>query len=416
MTKEDSIYNSFNILKNVLNDGAYLNIELNHTKDKGAIKYSKGVMEHYFELTYIVDFWADKKIKKNVYPLFLIGAYMIKYLDYSASQVCNYIKPVLEKLGKKAIYNFCVFIFQKIETENTPLPKENSYQYLEIKYNYPSWIIGLIKKDYENEYLDIISTKKYEYKHIRISNKEDKKQILNNISVIRETSTGAYVINDDKVKELINSGKATYMSFTSSLLCTLVNINNAKNLLDTCASPGGKSIYFAEKGILVTSCDIHQNRVELIKSYANRMKVNLDIQLCDATKNNNEFNEKFDIVLCDVPCSGLGVINEKLDIILNRKFEDLLELSKLQLEILNNCCKYVKAGGYLYYSTCTITKMENENNIREFLSNHPNFIKEKIGTKTISDILEKENDGSIQFLPNNDGMEGFYICQMKRIK
>ena len=412
--KVDSICESIKILKNVLLNNAFINIELNHTKDKTAIKIVKTVMENYFNIQFILEYLQSKKIKNNQLPIMYVGICLIKFLNYTSSQVCNYYVEILKKFGKSAIYDYCVFIFNKVENGEIVYPKEKSSKYQEIKYNYPSWIIGLIKKDYPSEFEKILTSKSSKYKHVRISLKENKNEILKLLDVKKVTETGAFINVNEAAKRLVIEGKITYMSLGSTYLCDLINVKENQLIFDTCAAPGGKSVFFAEKGLIVTSSDIYDSRLELIKSYANRMGVKLNIIKSDATIFNKEFEKKFDIVFCDVPCSGLGVMNEKYDIMLNRTYDDILSLSDVQFKILENTCKYVKDNGLLVYSTCTLTKIENDKNVSKFLENHTEFTKEKITINYNSLSKFIDNDGSIQFLPDNDGMEGFYICQMRK--
>ncbi|MGN1042809.1 MAG: SAM-dependent methyltransferase, partial [Christensenellales bacterium] len=178
-------------------------------------------------------------------------------------------------------------------------------------------------------------------------------------------------------------------------------------VLDVCAAPGGKSVYMAIKGLDVTSCDLYPHRVELINAYAKRMRVNLDARIADATELCPEYIDSFDAVLADVPCSGLGVLNRRKDVVINRTYDDIKALSVLQRKILDNVSRYVVKGGVLVYSTCTVFRMENDDVIEDFLSKHKDFSLSRID-------LPYDNEGSIQFLPDGKGMEGFFICHLVR--
>ena len=147
--------------------------------------------------------------------------------------------------------------------------------------------------------------------------------------------------------------------------------------------------------------------VELIKKYAKRMGVTLNAIVADATIKKKTFVNAFDVVLADVPCSGLGVLAKRRDIIFNREEKDIEELVKLQEKILENASSYVKKDGVLVYSTCTVLKKENQDVIARFLQKHSEFKKEKIE-------LGFENDGEIQFLPDGKGLDGFYIVRLRK--
>ena len=178
----------------------------------------------------------------------------------------------------------------------------------------------------------------------------------------------------------------------------MAEVAAGENVMDMGSAPGGKSIYLGELAdIKVTCCDIHEQRVELIKAYAGRMGAdNLEYKVCDCAV--EPFKPVYDVVLCDVPCSGLGVAASKPDIYLRRKREDITALSQKQSAILNNAAGAVKNGGKIVYSTCTTLKEENFDVVSEFLRTHINF------------DLEFSN----QFLPDGKGEEGFYAAVLRR--
>ena len=185
--------------------------------------------------------------------------------------------------------------------------------------------------------------------------------------------------------------------------------------LDLCAAPGGKSLYLADLGAEVTSCDISEQKVSLIRENATRCGFdNITLTINDASVYNKSFDGAFDIVLCDLPCSGLGIIGKKPDIKYNISKEKVKELAELQRSILEKAVKYVKPGGFLIFSTCTVTKEENTANVK--------YITDELGLKGIDissmlpegiDPTEKENC-YIQILPGEYGSDGFFISVFSR--
>ena len=153
--------------------------------------------------------------------------------------------------------------------------------------------------------------------------------------------------------------------------------------------------------------------MELIKSYKERMNRN---NVFESVKDAKEYDEKlkkyFDAVLCDAPCSGLGVVNDNPDIKLNRTEEDVYSLIREQREILNTVKNYVKVGGYLYYSTCSVLKIENDKTVEAFLENNKNFEVEEIESK----LNGEKTEYGIQFLPDISGGLGFFVAKLKRKK
>jgi 16S rRNA (cytosine967-C5)-methyltransferase len=187
-----------------------------------------------------------------------------------------------------------------------------------------------------------------------------------------------------------------------------IGVDKSAKVLDLCSAPGGKAVYLRQlTGASVIACDIHEHRVELIKSYAKNTRTEITALKNDATVFNSEFEEKFDLVIADVPCSGLGVIYSKPDLMLSKKPEDIEALSVLQKKIISTAAKYVKKGGVLCYSTCTVTKKENDGVVKAFLNENDNF---KLET------TEKAKDGLLRLFPHEGGCDGFFVARFRREK
>ena len=197
-----------------------------------------------------------------------------------------------------------------------------------------------------------------------------------------------------------------------SVLCT--ELKPGQQVLDCCAAPGGKS--FAAAMAMngqgsITSCDVHEHKTELIARGAERLGLDLVMaKLHSATDFNPQWEEKMDTVIADVPCSGLGIIRKKPDI----RYKDLktmAELPALQTEILNNVCRYVKPGGLLLYSTCTLVRAENEDVVEKFLQTHPDFTTEPL---PLSAPFPKNESGMLTLVPGEYDTDGFFICRLRR--
>lgn len=169
-----------------------------------------------------------------------------------------------------------------------------------------------------------------------------------------------------------DAGDYTFQSVGSAAICDV--IEPCGELLDACAAPGGKSVLLSKKCGRVTAFELHAHRAELIRLYRERMGAkNVFERQHDSSVFCPEYEEKFDGVLCDVPCSGFGTVSENPDIKLFRKETDMVSLKETQGKILSACSRYVKAGGTLYYSTCSVFGEENDEIVREFLNANPNF-------------------------------------------
>ena len=197
-----------------------------------------------------------------------------------------------------------------------------------------------------------------------------------------------------------------------SVLCAKVP-ENAK-VLDCCAAPGGKSFAaaIAMQGTgSITSCDVHEHKVGLIHNGAERLGLtNITARQQDATVFVPEWEEKMDVVITDVPCSGLGIIRKKPDI----RYKDLAEMAQLpplQLQILTNQARYVKPGGTLLYSTCTILRRENEDVVQAFLETHADFYTEPLD---LPEEFPENTSGMLTLIPGQHDTDGFFICRLRR--
>jgi 16S rRNA (cytosine967-C5)-methyltransferase len=195
----------------------------------------------------------------------------------------------------------------------------------------------------------------------------------------------------------------------SIAICDVVS--PCESLLDCCAAPGGKSVLLAKKCGQVTSFELHEHRVELIRQYKERMGVeNVNEMQKDSSVFDKAYEEKFDAVLCDAPCSGYGTVSENPDVKLFRKKEDFAALEKAQRGILATVSKYVKKGGALYYSTCSLFERENDKTVAEFLQANPDYEVEKID----SPLAHEKKKYGLQFLPDTAYGAGFYVCKLIR--
>ena len=190
-------------------------------------------------------------------------------------------------------------------------------------------------------------------------------------------------------------------------MSSFLNPRKDSKVLDLCAAPGGKTTHLSElmdnTGEIV-ACDKSKGKINLIKENAQRLGCkNISPMINDARVLNDEFVNKFDYVLVDAPCSGTGLYRKKPDIKWNKGIDDLKDLGKIQLEILNNAKEYVKNQGLLLYSTCSLSKIDNEDVIENFLSENKNFKIKKLRDKEV-----------LKLFPSVDGSDGFSICLLEK--
>ena len=214
-------------------------------------------------------------------------------------------------------------------------------------------------------------------------------------------------------------GEFSIQGESSMLSAVAVNAKPGMTVIDVCAAPGGKSALMCEmmKGTgRVHAWDVHQHRVELIKAMGKRLKLdNLRAAVRDASVTKEEFHLSADAVLIDAPCSGVGVMTDKPDLKYRVTDESIESLIETQKKILKASSLYVKRGGVLVYSTCSILPEENEKQVEAFLFDHPEFKLDTDASWVPDALKDRFMGGMLSLLPNRDGVEGFFIARMRRV-
>ena len=213
------------------------------------------------------------------------------------------------------------------------------------------------------------------------------------------------------------AGRFSIQNESSMMSCLAAAPKRGMAVLDCCAAPGGKSCLMAEMmgGTgRVQSWDVHEHRVALIEAQVRRLKLeNVRPLVRDATRLREDLIESMDVVLLDAPCSGTGDMADKPDVKYRPTPESLTSLTETQRQLLDTVSSYVKRGGVLVYSTCSVLKEENEYQIRAFLERHPEFKLEPL-PETIPERFRQYQDVGLQLMPKRDGVGGFYIARLKR--
>lgn len=395
------------------------NEELSKQDKSFLTRLVEGCTERQIELDYIIDTFSNTKVKKMKPPIrniLRMGVYQLKYMDkVPDSAACNEAVKLTVKRKFHNLRGFVNGVLRNIARKGTNLDyavliKDKTKQ-LHIVYSMPEWIVDYYLETFGLDITEKILSSYYEDKPLTISinqlaieekeylAKLDKEQIewekVKNID-------GCYRIAElSSVRELpgYEDGEFWVQDASSQISVQKAGIKPGDTILDICAAPGGKSLYAAmltgEKG-KVSSRDLTDKKVDKIRENQIRMKFSqIEPKVFDGTQTDTEWIEKADVVISDVPCSGLGVIGKKPDIKYHITREAIDSLVKLQREIVTNAAKYVKPGGILMYSTCTITKEENQNN-----------------RKWIEENLDLVFGGEErQFLPGVDKEDGFYYAR-----
>ena len=410
-------YDCYQILSKVYSDGSFLKQAILDTpieplNKQKTIKICYGVLDNDIYLDYRLGFCYDKPPKQKIRILLKIGGYAIAFLDKKPFAVIDNIVELTKKLGKSANAGFVNAVLRKFCSTNPTFLKE-PLDYLSVKYSCPKFAVKKMIDFYGKEKTEDMLKFDIEYTFVRFNDGIDGKKYLCDKGYIFDETPFFNVFNVPKMKmdEDFEKGVYTFQSIGSVAICSV--FDGGKSLLDACAAPGGKSVLLSSKFDEITSCEIHKHRAKLIDSYACRMgKTNIKTLCLDSTVFNKSFENYFDAILCDVPCSGYGTIKQNPDVKLKKTDDNIKELNAIQYKIISNVSRYVKIGGAVVYSTCSIFNEENDKIIKRFLS-------EKDGFKVVfpENLLPhvKTNYG-LQFSPEISFGAGFYLSMLKRIK
>ncbi len=418
------------IIYNVDEKKAYSNILLdeflNENRQKLNIKDVNfiseivyGVISKKLTLDVIIKKYSNiklNKISKWTLNILRIGAYQIIFLDkVPKSAAVNECVNLAKKYNYKSA-NFVNAILRKIEKKDyEEIDKiTDIIERLSKKYSMPEWIVKELFKEYEIDILEQI-LKVFNEKPvttIRINNlkttKEEVKEILRksnieHIDVDKSDFLHLKGIKDISNLEIFKDGYITVQDIGAGAIVKMLQPKENEKVLDACSAPGGKTTYIAQmmnnKGQII-AWDLYPNRLNLVAENAKRLGIDIiKTQAKDATIFDSKYVEKFDKILLDVPCLGLGVIKRKPDIKWQKKETDIEEITKIQIKILQNCFYYLKKGGNLVYSTCSILKDENEDIIKL-------FVEECRKNNQEIKILESK-----KIIPNTLN-DGFYMCKI----
>ena len=395
------------ILTKVYRDGKYLKQAISETpieqlNKARTVRICYGVLEKDVYLEHIIGANTKKAPKSPVKIVLKIALYMLEYMSQHDYMVVDSAVELVKKTGKDGASGFVNAFLRSYKIP--PLP-ERAEEKMSLECSAPLWLVKKVRRSYKGECAQILSAPS-EGVCVRFVKGEEK-------YLDRPHSDtpfkGVRIFKNFVRDEGFDCGDYTFQSVGSVAICSA--ISPCEKLLDACAAPGGKSVLLSQKCGNVTACELHSHRVELIKAYSRRMGARVNAVQADSSKFNPEYENSFDGVLCDVPCSGTGVINENPDIKLFRKEEDIASLNGVQLAILENCSRYVKSGGALYYSTCSILPEENDSIVYSFLQSHPEY---KLEIPK-SPLEHRQTKFGLQFLPHISLGAGFFIAKLIKI-
>lgn len=374
-----------------------------------------GVLERDTEISYILDRLVDKQPKRIVRILLKVGVYALLYIDNIPDYaIVNECVETAKALGKGGAAGFVNAVLKKVSTRSYTLPAPSDPDYLSVHFSKPEWFVGRMTAEYgEARTRAVLEEPASDLVHIRVNSRSSSDEAVKKLFDAHAheyypSAVGGFLVRvTPLVRSLFSEGIVTYQSPSSVLAVDALAPGGRCEVLDLCSAPGGKAVYASElaPAATVTACDVHPHRVELIKKYAARMGAdNVRPVLSDATVFEPRFEGRFDFVMADVPCTCFGTFKKHPDVFLQRGEEAVAKLAETQRRIIDNAVRYLKPGGVMVYSTCTLFKEENIGNA-EYAAG--------LGLSLEKMPVPFDNDGTLQLLPRGE-WDGFFIARFRK--
>ena len=435
------------VLTDIQKDDAYSNIALKKAlKANGAMdeknrafvtEIVNGSLRNIIYIDYIINSFSSvktEKMKPWLLAVLRCAVYQMFFMNVPHSAAINEAVKLIKQKGMGRLSGFANAVLRNISRkgEETVLPDKtkNFAEYVSIKYSHPLWLVKMWISYYGEDFTEklcmadtlpplvsitVNTLKTTRDELIEILEKEgmEVKKAEYSPNTLYISKTGNILKS-----KAFNEGLFFVQDESSAVAAGVLNPKKGETILDCCAAPGGKTMAMAllmENCGKIVSRDVYEHKLDLIEETAERLGINIvETQMKDASSKYEEDAEKYDKVLIDAPCSGLGLMRKKADIRLKKDGSDIDGLIKLQRQILASCSDYVKKGGYLLYSTCTLSRKENSGNIKWLCEN---FDFETVDiTKELPKNMKCETaeKGYIELYPNVYGTDGFFIAKLKR--
>lgn len=392
----------------------------------------EGTIERRITIDHVLDLYSATpvlKMKKEVRVLLRMGVYQLLFMegvpDHAA--VSETVR-LIRKTPLKNLSGFVNGVLRSIERNRNdikwPDKDKDEVKYLSVFYSCPEWIVEKLINEYGHEnalsVLELSVSTRPVTARINLS-KADMPEALSMCSGrVSDICDIAIVLDDnDRIADIpaFSSGLICIQDISSMLVCLLAGIKEDDTVLDVCAAPGGKSLHAADIAVKgkVVACDVSERKLSLIEENIKRCGFsNITARPADATVYDETMEERYDVVIADVPCSGLGVMGRKNDIKYNLTREGISSLTDLQRSILVNAARYVRRGGILMFSTCTCSRGENLGNAE--------FIKKECGLTPVDffdavpEMLKCEtaHDGYLQLFGKGGMTDGFFIAKFRK--
>lgn len=391
-----------------------------------------GVIEQRIYLDYVINQSSKVKVKKMkpaIRHIMRLSVYQLLFMDQVPdSAVVNEAVKLVKKRKMHALTGFANGVLRAIirtkDAIKMPDETKDPITFLSVTYSYPLDVVEYLLKtmtmDEVKSFLAVSNEPApmtIRHNPLRGTKEELIQSLKEDDILVKEAKwldEAMYIEGINRVNELkaFKEGLMTIQDESSMLVAHTAYEEGIKKVIDVCSAPGGKATHIATlmsgKG-QVLAYDVSDYKTNLIKENVSRMKLNnVRMLVGDATESNSDLVESADVVIADVPCSGLGIIRKKPDIKWHLNLKKIADLVNIQQAILKNVKSYVKPGGVLVYSTCTITKEENENNVEWFLENNPDYVVEAIEGPYAK-------DGKVSLLPVSASHDGFFITKFRKL-
>lgn len=406
----------------------------------------EGSVEKRIYLDYVIGLFSKTalpKMKPLIRSVLRMTVYQILFMDrVPDSAAINEAVKLVKKRGFIPLSGFVNGVLRTVsrEKENLLLPdkEKEREKYLSVLYSMPEFLMKRFLRDYGEEAEVILSSFTKERKlTIRVNeNRTDRESLLQRLAKEGVIARKGHLPHSIILEELDNlaflqsfeDGDFFVQDESSQLVAELTPVKKGDRVIDLCAAPGGKTMALSMKAGRdgeVRAFDVSDYKLSLIEDNIERLGLeNVTLGLNDASEFNEALREIADVILCDLPCSGLGVMGRKKDIRYHLSEEKIAELSKLQKKMLENALQYIKVGGYLIFSTCTMTKEENEENFAFLKSlnelepvDFSKALPKSLLNLEVGDrYLEEAQKGFLRILPHDFDSDGFFISKFIRKK
>lgn len=402
----------------------------------------EGTLEQQIYLDYVLDQFSSKKMTKQkplIRCLLRMSAYQILCMEQVPdSAACNEAVKLARKKGFSNLSGFVNGLLRNVSRKKgeilLPNEKKEPLTYLSVRYSIPQWILERWSKTYDYETVKQMAEGSIRNPkttvRVNLSRTEVEPLIQQFEEEGMEVEASALPPGVLKISgydalgriKAFRQGLIQVQDESSALVGQIADPKGDDFVIDVCSAPGGKALHAADQMLqkggkgTVLARDVSDYKISLIEENIERCGFsNIETEVFDGTQLDESLLEKADLVLCDVPCSGLGILARKNDIKYNVTEERIKELIPLQRAILKNAAAYVKPGGYLLFSTCTVTEEENTQN-RDWILKELPFEPVDFADRLPECFANQAKEGYLQLLPGLFGTDGFYIAKFRRVK